>query len=404
MIGKKEGDLAEAEFAFKKAMLYFDQKNYRKALRELTKSKFKGISQETLYETIRNFIASGDCYIKIGFYLAAKNELLMAYHLSTLYEDKLFISEALLSLRALNNIELHRGRLGLALWWLQLHEMLCHHWRADEQTLGPHGIKFDGEVDSSLACVLVWAFKSDKAIFNNIYPIVEKLQLLLSCIFAESLLGGIEAGKKCAKELDWDDMWPKLSDMVEKSVASDFNFKVEGNICNENSIYICENFEIVGVKFTLKIQNDYFCNLLAESLGAGIQAFFVNARLENLAIVEDEVEFEFKIDTWNWEEVQTEDVVDPKCIRKIFKINQKSFNKLLLESGKEGTDWIRRQLLCLLLELCIDPVEDLKKELDWMYKEGAFQRALGMGPLFLYLENHCKKEVYDGTIWETTTS
>lgn len=402
VIGKKEGDLAEAEFAFEKAMLYFEKKDYQKALKELTKSKFKGISQETLYETVQNHIASGDCYINLGFYLAAKNELLMAYHLSGLYQDKLLKSQALLSLRALNNIELHRGRLRLALWWLQLHKMLCHHWRANEQMLGPYGIKFDGEVDSSLACVLVWAFKPDKAIFNDIYPIVKKLQLPLSCIFAESLLGGIEAGKKCAKELDWDDEWSKLSDMVEKSIAPDFNFEVEENICNEDSMYICETFEIVGVKFTLKTQNDYFCNLLAESFGAAIQAFFVNTRLENLAIVEDMVEFEFKIDTWNWEEVQSEDIVDPKCIRKIFKINPKSFNKLLLGSGKEGTNWIRHQLVCLLLELCIDPVKDLEKELDWMYKEGAFQRALGMGPLFLYLGDHCKKEVYDGTIWKST--
>lgn len=402
VIGKKEGDLAEAEFAFEKAMIYFEQKNYRKALKELTKSKFKGISQETLYETIQNLIATGDCYIELGFSLAAKNELLMAYHLSGLYQDKPLKSQALLSLRALNNIELQRGRLRLALWWLQLHEMLCHLWRADEQMLGPHGIKFDGEVDSSLACVLVWAFKSDKAIFNDIYPIVKKLQLPLSCIFAESLLGGIEAGKKCAKELNWDDEWCKLSDMVEKSVSSNFNFKVEENICNEDNMYICENFEIVGVKFTLKTQNDYFCNLLAESLGAAIQAFFVNGRLENLAIIEDEVELEFKIDTWDWEEIQTENVVDSKCIRKIYKINQKSFNKLLPETGKEGIYWIRLQLLCLLLEICIDPLEDLKKELDWMYKEGAFQRALGMGPLFLYLEDHCKKEVYDGTIWKST--
>jgi len=406
-IGKREGDLAEAEFAFNKALMYFDQGAYQKALKELAKTKDKGISRETLYETLRNLMAAADCYIKLGFYLAAKGELVAAYHLATLYENKTYKSEALLALRALNNIEIHRGRVRLALWWLQLHDMFCNHWRADKEMLGPRGVQFAGETDSYISCLLVWAFKSNKNIFNSIYPIADYLQMPLSCIFSEALLSGIEAGKKKTRQLDWEDMWPKLLEPLNKALSPEFNFENMDYICDENTTYVHEEFTIAGINFRFKVRNDYLCHLLAETLGSAIQAFFINARLENLAIIEDEIEVEFDTDTFNSEEIQLYDGNKGQSIYKIYKISQVSYDGLFANKeryGINGIKWIEVQLLHLLFEICIDPIDELKGEIDWMYKEGAFHRAFAMGPLFQYLQIHCKKEVYDGTSWRSTTS
>ncbi|MDA8422415.1 MAG: hypothetical protein M0Z89_03675, partial [Nitrospiraceae bacterium] len=136
-------------------------------------------------------------------------------------------------------------------------------------------------------------------------------------------------------------------------------------------------------------------------------AFFVNTRLENLAIIEDEIEVEFDIDTFNRKEIQLYDGNKGQSIYKIYKISQVSYDGLFANKeryGVNGIKWIKVQLLHLLFEICIDPIDELKGEIDWMYKEGAFHRAFAMGPLFQYLQIHCKKEVYDGTNWQSTTS
>jgi hypothetical protein len=92
-----------------------------------------------------------------------------------------------------------------------------------------------------------------------------------------------------------------------------------------------------------------------------------------------------------------EEPYDPKGYKFIWKPDLLDW--LSGTHGKQINDYVQEFFFKLLLDITIDPIEDLKKEFDSWVKEGAFNRAFSFLPTINALKNVIGASRYDIEYW-----
>ena len=88
---------------------------------------------------------------------------------------------------------------------------------------------------------------------------------------------------------------------------------------------------------------------------------------------------------------------DPKGYSLVWKLDMLEW--LSTTDRKEIHEYLMKFLLKLLLDITIDPLDDIEQELDRVHEEGAFSRAIGMSPTSITLTDIIGEERYELRFW-----
>ena len=160
----------------------------------------------------------------------------------------------------------------------------------------------------------------------------------------------------------------------------------------------------MGVNYRIKTRN-YLTERVtfSEDLLAIIEAALALARWKNFAFIENEVNILVDIDKTggNPPVIDFSAPTGPYGYQLLWQPDMLDWFKRT--GNKEITDYFMTFLLNLLLYITIDPIKDIKKELEDWNKEETFSRA-GMPPTCVPLLDIIGKERYELSYWLNTTS
>ena len=174
--------------------------------------------------------------------------------------------------------------------------------------------------------------------------------------------------------------------------------QLPGHLCSETRT-ICEfTTQLLGVTYRIRCRNKLGPLLFAETLLGVLESALALAKWENFAFVVDEVKLFFD-EAAEGETPPKTNFVHFGCVRE-----QKLIWKPgMLEWMRNNVGPLRQFLFRLLLEILftstIDPMEDIKKELDIWEKQRSFERALNSSPTSIPLLDLLGPEKYDLTNW-----
>jgi hypothetical protein len=159
----------------------------------------------------------------------------------------------------------------------------------------------------------------------------------------------------------------------------------------------------MGVTYRLKSKNSFSTIAFTEDLLSSIEAALALAHWGNLAFIVDEIEIlvDFSLEGKNPPVLDLEEPFDPKGYKFIWKpdlLDWMSGNQ-----GKQISHYVQKFFLKLLLDITIDPIEDLKQEFEAWAKEGAFDRAFSVLPTINALKNVIGVSGYDIEYWSNPT-
>jgi hypothetical protein len=149
----------------------------------------------------------------------------------------------------------------------------------------------------------------------------------------------------------------------------------------------------------LKTRNYLGPILFSENLLGIIESALALAEWSNLAFIVDEVDFlvDVKESGNNPPKLNWGGLPSPFGYEFIWSPDMlKWFN----QSGRsEITTYLMEFLLKLLLDITIDPLDDLKKEMDRWHKEDTFSRAIGTSPTSIAIIDILGDKCYDLRNW-----
>jgi hypothetical protein len=190
-----------------------------------------------------------------------------------------------------------------------------------------------------------------------------------------------------------------LIDLLKKQSATE---ELPDNLCSEMRT-ICEfKTKLFGVTYRIRCRNKLGPLLFAENLLGVLESAFALAKWENFAFVVDEVKL-FIDETEEGENPPKINFEHFGCVREQ-KLIWKPDSIEWMHSNFES---VRKFLLRLLLEILfsstIDPLEDIRKELDAWDKEKSFERALSSSPTSVAILDLLGREKYDLNNWISST-
>lgn len=378
----RSGDSARALFINNLGWEAFNKGSYTEAFQHFGRAKLAWFTEETIGQSVTSALLTGGCYYILGLNLAAKLEMLSTLHYGTFFEDRLCKDEVLHALRILYAIEKKRGKHVAALRWALRHEQLRAAWRMPE-CKGP-GTKLDFTVlvDMEAALLVGYAQRFRPSVVERLKPLLSKLGLPTAGLLLTAADQGVETAvaahgldKKAAAGLQ------ASLDTVSQMEEPPRGFE---DIQDETTGPSVDIFEVAGITFTLKSDTTLRARLVAESLGAVLQVALSALRLENWAFIEDEVVLAVSANDSTSATVIRTDTSNWQRVRVNYSVSQPAWDALVAEGGKRAADWLYEELLHVLTEMCMDPLDDVLAELKWLSQTGVFSRAISCGSIMIY--------------------
>lgn len=395
---KRYGDGQRAEFANRLGWQYLDQNNYKKAIRYFSDSNIKWFSNETLNESVTSSLLCGLCYDYLGLRLAAKFEYLNVVNWGSFKDDSSNIRQVSHALYNLYHVEMRRGRALLALWWAHAYDRFSNLYRSKFDKIVSKEEPLHLLVSAEIALLVGYSHRYRPELLNSLKPAIRKLGLEFPGLMLSVMENGIEeaTGKFHVSETDVVESVKSLYNGINDSASMPEDLSV---FIDESSDTITEEFSIVGVKFRFISENNYICNQFHETLGAILQIFFNDVRMENLAIFEEEIEFFIKKSAEDLDEPKITENSDPQKISLTIYVSENSIKNFQDPDTFVAKAWFNYFIYQLLQAICLDKAKDLLLEIAWMYNDGAFHRAFSSGTLLHFMHKWQGEEAYNGSFW-----
>jgi len=164
----------------------------------------------------------------------------------------------------------------------------------------------------------------------------------------------------------------EISDYFTKWKDQPASEQVPDRLSEETNPYREFETTIMEVKYQVKVRNQFGPMSFAENLLGIIEAALALAKWENLAFIVNEVNFVIDIDSSgsNPPPLEFDKPPDPDGYYMIWKPDMVDWIKRT--DPKDMSDYFMKLLLKLLIDITIDPLDDLSQELERWHKEDTF--------------------------------
>lgn len=403
IVKDRNGDVAEGELYYRRGVQYLNNNNFKMALKFLGVARIRMLKEESLGSSLRASLACFDSYIRMGSYWAARMEALSVAH-ATLKSTELMYEypiEAFDACRCMAWAELGLGRVPQFLVW---HEMFCRTIGLMKQTNSDLQ-DLEKEVEKQDVIFGSWILNLDKSIIKEIDGIQKVLEQV--GLFASKWALLYRLGEKNVIMKEMPKELTETSAKFEKYFDDWKQYRpFTHEMTNQRSYtgeYFSYSFEMMGVTYKAKVRNKFGAILFAENLLGILQAALAIADWKNLAFIVEDVKLVIDINSngTNPPEIN----LDKPTLRAEYEFYWREDMLDWMQSGKrdEICDFFMKFLLKMLMEITIDPLKELTRELDQWHKDETFNRAIGNSPTSIAISDLIGEQLYGLEYWQRAT-
>lgn len=396
VLAERDGEIAAARLLLQRGEQHLNADRPKEALRLLGQSRIKAAKEEILETAVDAATLAANCYLHLGLVWATKMESLTAAHLACEYVDGVFRSAYYGSraTRLLAWVDLTQGRLAPFLRWMMLVQA-CGDQLADAgyDLSRFKDVYHDLEVGLCDRLMLL-----DEKEMTRLLPIADAVQKMGFPMGRFVLLYGAGHSKEIELDFtsafkedatwmhDYFNKWREHIRLVANGSKPFSDFGKDACILKT---------QIMGVKYVIESSPDFGAIVFSENLLAAVEAMLALADWENLAFVTDEIRIRVDVDG---------NSINPPRPQIVTASGREDIE---LHWQSDIADWLAytdRQVvaeyflsICLeiLLRTTIDPLDDLKTEMDKWQKDGGLGRALGTLPTIHAIAHLIGKDCYE---------
>ena len=395
----RSGETSEGRLLYERGMQQLQNGEARDALRNLGRARARLYKDETLRMAARASLGCSQAYASIGMFWAARTEALVAAHVALRKDEGDLFSpaEGFWALVHLARIDLYLGRFPAFLAWYETAAVLIGYFKGRRFVTKRFEDQID-ELDTLFALRIMKLSSSEVASLSSMLDTMERLNLTISRWVMMYRLGRVEQLADEFGRTNFDSP-TTVENYFEQFRQIDFEDDVREPTGLAGERYVVFATKVLGVEYRIRARNEFGPVVFSENLLGIIEAAFVLARWENLAFIVDE--FPILVDVSEEGKTPPEIRFERGLGKAGHPLIWKSDLSEWLGRGPrdEVADYLKLVLFHLLFMTTIDPIEDLREELDHWHREETFTRALSTSPVSIIVEDLIGRSMYDADYW-----
>lgn len=398
-IKERSGEIERGKFLYKRGIQAIHKNNFDDTLHYMGQARASLMQEKTLEGGIHAALVCSHAYRCKGLLWAARREALLAANFSmknleSLYE---YPKLALFAAIQMSSLELELGRIAPFIAWYELSWYLINHLRSMQIDIG----NLEDDLKNQELVLGCYFLKLNSDDLKTLASLTNGLDAVNLPIARLALLYGLDDINTLIKEgtEEWSKNREKLEEFFNSWKNQPASEEIPSSLAGQTHSYCEFKTTIMGVTYQVKSKNSFGAIIFSEDLLSSIEAALALARWENLAFIIDEIEIlvDSSLDGANPPVLNLEEPYDPKGYKFIWKPDLLDW--LGGTHGKQINDYVQEFFFKLLLDITIDPIEDLKQEFVSWVKEGAFSRAFSFLPTINALKNVIGASRYDIEYW-----
>lgn len=387
VIKERSGEIEKGKFLYNRGIQALHKENLSDILRYMGQARTSLLQEKTLEGGIHAALVCSHAYRCKGLLWAARRDALLAANFAmknyeSLYE---YPKLALFAAIQMSSLELELGRIAPFIAWYQLSWYLINHLRSMQIDIS--NLEEDLKTQELvLGCFFLKLNSGDLKTLANLPKGLDNVNLPMARFALLYALGDIDTLIKEGPE-EWSMHREKLDEFFYSWKTQPASEEIPNSLAGQTRSYCEIKTTIMGVTYRLKSKNSFGTIAFAEDLLSSIEAALALAHWENLAFIVDEIEIlvDSSLEGKNPPVLDLEEPFDPKGYKLIWKPDLLDW--MSGSNGKQIIDYVQNFFFKLLLDITIDPIEDLKQEFEAWSKEGAFNRAFSVLPTVNALKN-----------------
>lgn len=401
--GKREGEIAEGRLLYERGLQLASGDDPRKVLFYLGLARPRLNKRETEKENIRISLACCDAYRQVGFRWAARMEAIGALH-SAMRQGTAneYILEAFLSAKTLGWIELELGRVVPFISWYQISWGLLGRLRDLDYNVE----RFEKELriqEGVLGCLFLNLSPGDLKQYIGLKGGLDRANLPMArwaLLYANGEADAIKNEMPSEMKHWITDIDKDFAIWKSQPAAEELPSRMPG----EAQLTCTYETKIMGVLYKVKTANEFGPIAFSENILGIVEAALALAKWENLAFVVDEVSMEVRIKDFGANPPPIDLNAPPNPNGYVFEWKIGMVDWLTTTGREEVSKYLLQFLLKMLIDITIDPIKDIKDEIEQWGKNETFSRALGLSPTVIPLQDMIGRKLYEISLWDGSTA
>jgi hypothetical protein len=401
---ERTGEANEGRLLYDRGNQLLNSGHFPHALKYLGMARVKLIKEETFTDMISAALACAITYRAMGLKWAARMEALNAVYccLNSVESAHHYVWPALLGARLMGWLELELGRISPFISWNRLAWGLLKQaqslqWPTAKQE---EDLRFQ---EAALAAFFRNLEPSDTA---QLHALPERLLSMGMPLAATALLYDLGEKDTASKNLQ------RLFSLEQSEVEEYFSFiknqpaadEMPHHFAGDTKPRCIYQTSIMGVHYRMTCDNHFGAIAFSENLMGMLEAALAVAAWENLAFIVDSVDMKVSVRAGgrNPPPLALSEPPSPQGYEFVWKSDMLSWMRTI--DRKTFSDYLLQFLLKLLMDITVDPMEDLEQELNRWNDEHVFSLALGTSPTAIAVTHLLGEDGYDFRLWHRTSA
>ncbi|MGD0650347.1 MAG: hypothetical protein ABSA97_04280 [Verrucomicrobiia bacterium] len=397
-LAKRCGETEAGQRQLTFAAQLLDKGKNDEALRQFSEARLNLAKAETMDGSVHAALGAAVVYHSMGLNWASRTETLSAAHIALHSLDHFHeypVRGFYVAMR-MAWLELELGRVGPFLAW----RSFAHGLIRELESLKYDTNKFAEQLtiqEGCFGCLLLRVSSDEVAELRDLTDCLSRLGLDVARI---ALL--CATGRQTTLLDESPTAIPKgtedLENLIAKWKAQPASGQLPEHLCDEMRTVCTFSTKLFGVTYRIRCRNKLGPLLFTENLLGVLESALALVKWENFAFIVDEVKIYVDEDDVgsNPPPLKLEHFGSAKEQKIIWKPDMLEWMRL---NRAEFCDYMLGFLLQLLIATTIDPIKDLKKELETLKAEKSFERALATSPTSMAILDLLGKDKYDLNNW-----
>ncbi len=368
------------------------------ALKYFGMARVKLSKEETLTDMISAGLACAIIYREMELDWAARMEAINAVNccLHSIESAHRYVLPALLGAKLMGGLELKLGRISPFLSWFRLARQILK----QAQSLQYHTKRQEEDLEfqeGSLACFFLNLDPSDITELEALPELLFHLEMPLA---AAALL--YDLGEKDTASTNLHRLLSLEPSEVEEFFSlmrNQAGDEMPHQFTGDTKLRSIYQTSIMGVRYRIACDNHMGAMAFSENLLGVIESALSVAKWENLAFIVDAVDINVCVGARGSNPPPIELSKPPSPEGYEFLWGTDVLQWLRTIDRKTFSEYLMKFLLKLMMDITIDPIEDLELELKCWNDNLVFSLALGTSPTAVALTNLLGEDGYDFRLW-----
>jgi hypothetical protein len=391
--GETEAGNRQIEFGWQ----LLDKKKLPEALTQLSAARFLLSKEETIDQSISAALGCAAVYKQMGHAWAARSETLVAaqFALGSMEKFHEYPSRAYHCAVRMSWIELELGRLAPFLAWRNLTSILCNKL-ADRGDANNKYLEDLENQDAGLGCLFLKAPIEEVRNLEELADTLDQMGLHIArmCLLHTCGRDVESIDEKLSKHVSVDQLSRYLNHLRTQPIFEQLPPRFSNDIKAEN----VHSVRLLGVDFRFRSENKLGATLVSESVIAMIDAALALAKLENFAIVYDQVSISIK-ESNTGHCPPSPDPFLHSALEELEQIWGANVVEWIHTHRQEFSRYLTDLLGIIIATITIDPMKDIRNEMKAWAKAGVFSRALLSADASMALLDIVGGDCYDMKSW-----